>query len=256
VIDSGNKIPVFHEIGKRLGQPSLWVYLDDDGTAHISDKTPLRPNEVTSAIRSFVERVVTEEAMSILASLRGGTLLLDGALPPSSFDLPNSYVLSMLTGAAANGIDVVALSKRTRYTVQGRPIGALFDDQEDFVGYAPIRKLVDSPRAQKGDKYRDISAASEVYAAKFAVGPTALTFRVDVHNCTSTTAEEAMERVYTDIQLYGGYPMPLITAHQSSSFLGLDGPLMAADLVATYGFRFEADRSMGVLFAPFNAFGK
>jgi hypothetical protein len=256
VIDEGNRLPFFHAIGKRLGQPNLWVHVASDGTLHLADKTPLQPNEVKSAVRSFVERMVTEEAISVLASLGGGTLFIDGALPPSSYDLPNKYVVEMLSACAFAGVDVVALSKKTRYTVRGRPIGALFDDHPTFVGYTPIRKLVDSPRAQRGGEYRDVSAASEVYAARFAVGPTALTFRVDVHNSTYSMPTEVIERVYTDVHLYGGYPMPLIAAHQYSSFLGLDGPALAADLVARYDLRFEADRSMNVLFHPFNAFGK
>jgi hypothetical protein len=256
VIDEGNRLPFFHAIGARLGQPNLWVHVAEDGTLHLADKTPLQPNEVKAAVRSFVERMVTEEAIGVLASLGGGTLFIDGALPPSSYDLPNKYVVEMLSGCAFAGVDVVALSKKTRYTVRGRPIGALFDDNPTFVGYTPIRKLVDSTRALQGGVYRDVSAASEVYAARFAIGPTALTFRVDVHNSTCSTPNEVIERVYTDVHLYGGYPMPLIAAHQYSSFLGLDGPGLAADLVAKYDLRFEADRSMNVLFQPFNAFGK
>lgn len=256
VVDEGNRLRVFRAIGERLGQPTLWVHIAEDGSAELADKTPLRPNEVKSAIRSFVERMVTEEAIGLLTSLGGGTLLLDGALPPSSYDLPNPYVVAMLDKCAWAGIDVVALSKKTRYTVHGRPIGALFDNDPAFVGYAAIRKYVDSSRARQEGHYRDISAASEVYAARFAIGPTAMTFRVDVHNSTSSTPREVIERVYTDIHLYGGYPTPLIAAHQYSSFLGLDAPTLAADLVARHGLRFEADRSMDVLFQPFNAFGK
>lgn len=256
VIDEGNRLHVFHAIGARLGQPGLLVDIGEDGSFGLADKTPMRSNEIKNALRSFVERMVIEEGAGLLAGLGGGTLFIDGALPPSSYDLPNKYVVGMLTSCAQARIDVVALSKKTRYTVRGRPIEYLFDDDSNFVGYAPIRKFVDSRRAQKGGIYRDISAASEVYAARFAVGPTALTFRVDLHNSICSTADEVIKRVYTDVHLYGGYPMPLILAHQYSSFLGLDGPSLAADLVARYGFRFEAERSMGVLFQPFNAFGK
>ena len=256
VIDEGNRLPVFRAIGERLGQPTLWVDITEDNRTELADKTPLRPNEVKSAVRSFVERMVTEEAIGLLSSLGGGTLLLDGALPPSSYDLPNQYVVTMLKECAWKKIDVVALSKKTRYTVGGRPIGALFDDDPAFVGYAAIRKYVDSPRARRESDYRNISAAKEVYAARFAIGPTAMTFRVDVHNSISSTPKEVIERVYTDTPLYGGYPVPLIMAHQYSSFLGLEAPMLAADLVARHGLRFEADRTMDVLFQPFNAFGK
>lgn len=256
VVDAGNRLQIFHHIGKRLGAPSLLVDVDENGKLHLAAKTPLRSNEVTSTIRSFVEKVVTEEAIGILSSLGGGTLLIDGALPPNSFDLPNSYVVAMLSQCADAGIDVIALSKKTRYTVRGRPISAVFDDVPNFIGYAEIRTQVDSPRVQRGGEYRSITAANEVYATRLAVGPTAMTFRTDIHNSVCSTPVEVVERLYHDIRLYGGYPSALIMAHQTSSVLQGDAVALGADLVARYGLRFEVEPSMSVLFQPFNAFGK
>jgi hypothetical protein len=62
--------------------------------------------------------------------------------------------------------------------------------------------------------------------------------------------------MYTDIQLYGGYPMILIDAHRYSSFLGLDAMSIVADLAVRFGYKIQPEPSMEVLFQPFNAFAK
>jgi hypothetical protein len=187
-------------------------------------------------------------------------LLIDGALPAGTFDTPVAYLEAMLETTVKNRINVAAISKKTRIAVAGKPLPSLFDDQPTFVGYMPLKDILrderDALMEQGVRPVEEITLANELFAARFGLGPPALTFRVDVKNSIRSTSEEVLNEVYSDCQIHGCYPRPLIEVHQQSTFLYQDVYLLLADLIVRTGARPKERQSMDWLFAPIGNFGK
>ncbi|MFP4099461.1 hypothetical protein [Coleofasciculus sp.] len=165
-------------------------------------------------------------------------------------------------GAIGVTSDVVAISKKTRITVEGIPIQNFLDEKYgvDFVGYVPIKDRVQQERreargAGQGVRIK-VTVAKQMYAARFGFGPSSITFRVDLHNCRGKTADEVINEVYNYCRIYGGYPKPLIEAHQYSCFLFQDFQNILAQAAIHLGARPQEQPTMEVLFQPFGSFGK
>lgn len=261
IIDESNKVPVFAYMGKRLGNEEL--YLSRNANLELIPKSSAfeTPNQVQDRCRNFVERMIQEEALSILASNKKGLLLLDGALPAGTYDTPVAYMHEMLQKAVSNGVDICAISKKTSLTLGNKRISDLFDDDLSFIGYAPLKEVLRKERdelVQKGEA-RDIdevSLANEIYAVRFGLGPPSICFRVDAHNSFDSTKEEVVENVFRNCQIQSCYPKPLIEAHQASSFFYQDIQSLTADVIARTGVIPKEDQSMEWIFQPFGAFGK
>ncbi len=258
IIDNSNKLPVFHYMGTRFGREDLFVNILAT-PPYYSPKQAMAetPNQIQDRIRNFVERMIQEEAISILASYGGGILLIDGALSGGTFDTPERYMQDLLQECRNLNINIAAISKKTRITVGGVPISSVFADQPDFIGYAPLSKIIENERNQfigSGQTVRStqtISVADDIFAARFSYAPFGLTFRVDVHPRLGMLSSEVLDQVYNDCQIYGGYPRPLIDVHQYSSFLYQDVQNLLADITVKTGMRPQEQPSMGVLFQPF-----
>jgi len=128
LIDEHNQVPVFRYMGERLGKEDLYLARTTHGSLMPRPSAFDTGNQLRDRCRNFVERMVQEEALSVLASNGGGLLLLDGALPAGTFDTPQEYLRSMLRAAARSKVDIAAVSKKSRVAVGGRPVSALFDD--------------------------------------------------------------------------------------------------------------------------------
>jgi len=270
-IDQQNKLKVLHAMGKRLGEPEFFVK-EIDEYPYLQEKSGVieTTDQLQDRFRNFVERIIQAEAIGILKKYNGGILLIDGALPDRSYDTPKNYLLNqskklgMLYEADQNSIDVVAISKKTRITVEGIPIQKLLTEKygSDFIGFLSLKDVVNQERKetrskQSGTKPRlRVTMAKEMYAARFGFGPLSLTFRVDVHNCKGKRASEVINDVYNYCRIYGGYPKPLIEAHQNSCFLFQDFQNLLADVAVRLGVKPEEQPSMEVLFQPFGSFGK
>jgi hypothetical protein len=260
VVDQQNQLQLFHYMGHRLGQSNLFVNLSPTGGyAAKSSGMSDTPNKIRDRFRNFVERIIQEEAVAILESYGGGILLIDGALSAGTFDTPEPYVRQLLSNARNRGINVAAVSKKTRITVSGRPISSLFAEQPGFVGYAPLTQALQQERqaaSANGQTVRSVAAisvADQIFAVRFSYAPPALTFRADVHPALGLLPGEVLDRVYNRCQIYGGYPRPLIECHQYSSFMYQDVQSLLVDIVVRLGVRPQEEPSMEVLFQPFGA---
>jgi hypothetical protein len=268
-IDNTNKLKVLYEMGKRFGEPEFFVKKVDE-EPYLIEKSGVvaSPDQLQDRFRNFVERIIQEEAVGILKKYGGGILLIDGALPARSFDTPQDYILNqsrqkgMLYECNQNLIDVVAISKKTRITVEGIPIQNFLNEKygADFVGYVPIKDAVQQERREAkgtGQSVRiKVTVAKQMYAAKFGFSPSSITFRVDLHNCRGQTADEVINDVYNHCRIYGGYPKPLIEAHQYSCFLFQDFQNILAQAAIKLGAKPQEQPTMEVLFQPFGSFGK
>jgi hypothetical protein len=258
VIDRKNMFPLFHYMGRRLGQEELFVKVLSTPPYYQSKSSMAETsNQIQDRCRNFVERMIQEEAIAILESYEGGILLLDGALSGGTYDTPEMYLRNMLSSCRSRKIKMVAISKKTRITVGGRAISHLFDDQPEFIGYAPLSKTIDKERQavaggqQSLRSVQELSVAEEIYAVRFSYAPPGLTFRADVHSTLGCLAPEVLNQVYSRCQIYGGYPRPLIEAHQYSSFLYQELQLLLVDVIVGDGLRPQEEPSMDVLFQPF-----
>jgi len=268
-IDNSNKLKVLYEIGKRLGAPEFFVKKIDQEPFFVEKSgVASSPDQLQDRFRNFVERIIQEEAIGILKKYGGGIILIDGALPDRSYDTPKDYILNqtrkkgMLYECSQNLIDVVAISKKTRITVEGIPIQNFLDEKYgvDFVGYVPIKDRVQQERreargAGQGVRIK-VTVAKQMYAARFGFGPSSITFRVDLHNCRGKTTDEVINDVYNYCRIYGGYPKPLIEAHQYSCFLFQDFQNILAQATINLGAKPQEQPTMEVLFQPFGSFGK
>lgn len=261
LIDESNSFELFRFMGSRLGNETLYLTKLDSGELTLNNSILGNTNQIQDRFRNFVERMIQEEALGILVRNQKGILMLDGALPAGTFDTPATYMRDMLFTAVDNWVDIIAISKKTKIRVNGKPINALFDNDPELVGFMPLKEVIAKERekmVQLGQA-RDISAVTlgnEIFAVRFGLGPPAATFRVDVHNSKRSTPSEVLSNTINQSQIHGCYPRPLIDAHQYSSFLFQDVQLMTADLVARTGARPKEDQSMGWMFEPFGAFGK
>lgn len=269
VIDNNNKLKVLHYIGRCLGEPEFFVK-EIDEKPFLREKSGISDNtsQMQDRIRNFVERIIQAEAVGVLKQYGGGILLIDGALPDRSFDTPKNYILNqsqekgMLYECSRNNIDVVAISKKTRISIEGIPIQNFLCEKygNDFVGYVAIKDAIQKERKEarrSGDSVRArVTVAKQMYAVRFGFGPSSMTFRVDLHNCRGKTADEVINDVYNYCRIYGGYPKPLIEAHQHSCFLFQDFQNLLAQATVKLGARPQEQPSMEVLFQPFGSFGK
>jgi hypothetical protein len=259
VIDPRNQYPVFHFIGRRLGRDDIFVSFSEEGDiyAHTRESMLENPNQIQDRCRNFVERLIQEEAIGILSEYGGGILLIDGALPAGTFDTPQSYLEDMLRKCRLHGINVAALSKKTRITVGDIPIRSLFADDPTFIGYAPLTEILAAEREplegedQVGRSVTALTLADDIFAVRFGYGPTSMTFRVDLHPSVGLKSSNILDQLFTCCPIYGGYPRPLIDAHQFSSFMYQDIQNLIADVVVRLGVRPEERQSMEVLFQPF-----
>lgn len=256
VIDRDNRFPVFHYMGLRLGKEDLFVDIDNSTVPHSykakAEDINSTPNQIRDRCRNFFERMIQEEAIAILESYGGGILLIDGALSGGTFDTPETYVTELLNYSHKRNISVVAISKKTRVTVDGRPISGLFMDEPGFIGYARLDELIKSERSDDSRRSA-VSVAEAVYAVRYSYAPLGLTFRVDVNSAEGLLAPEVLDNVFSCCRIYGGYPRPLIEAHQYSSFLYQDVQTLLADVIVRLGVRPHEQPSMEVLFQPFGA---
>lgn len=258
VIVAENKLQTFRHIGRRLGHPDLYVE-EKDGRLKERLSAIDNTNRIQDRCRSFIERMIQEEALGVLAANNGGLLLVDGALS-ASYDTPVNYMRQMLATARNHGVDVCAISKRSGLSISGLSVTSLFDRYPRFVGYAPLLPIVRAERKSYGwARQRSagtITVGTQIFAARFGFGPPGLTYRVDVSKSYGSTDDDVINTLYNKCPMYGGYPKNLIDAHQYCTFLGGEALSLLADLVARTGTKVKEDPSMSVLFQPFGAFGK
>ena len=258
LITSQNKGKVFRFIGSRLGNPDLYVK-NINGQLIPNPGVLDTVNEMQDRCRSYIERVIQEEALAVLSANHGGILLLDGALT-ISFDTPGNYLKALLQTASNNNVDVCAVSKRSRITIGGTPIDSLFDQYPKFVGYAKLLDALKKERAAyQTNNMRspgEITAGHEVFAVRFGFMPPGVTFRVDVFRSLGHTTDDVINEVHNKCLIYGGYPRPLIDAHQYSCFQSSDKLSLLSEIAVQTGLRVKEEPSLEILFKPFGAFGK
>ncbi|MEM1946710.1 MAG: DNA double-strand break repair nuclease NurA [Candidatus Caldarchaeum sp.] len=185
-------------------------------------------------ISNLFEKVLQAYAAT---RLKGGILLIDGALTAGPSDSPTAAVEKIVESAKTHGIGVAAFSKSTTLTYFGRRITCLRSRcRPPYV----IRLPLSSNRPWG-------VVNGSVYVSHLSSTPTP--FRVDVASTTSD--EEVFTHILSSEPMVHGYPESLILAHQLAKLRWIDVVGIRAGLESHAKLRFASDidvRSM--LFAP------
>lgn len=264
MFDQQNISVLGHYVGSRLGDEDMLVSLSPSPPHYLTKASVhLTPDAMPDRIRSFVERLVLEDAVALLAASDGGHLVLDGSLGYGIFDTPSAYLNSFLAACQRKNINVIAVSKTSRMSVSGVPITALFHALPGFVGYQAILGLLEDERQSlraAGDyegkvvewSQHALTAADAMYAVKFAVYPDAA-YRVDVHPALGHLPDDVLDAFYHHCPITCGYPAPLVHAHQFSGFLLPDVQSLIAQATIQFGVRPSMPPTLETLYQPFGS---
>jgi hypothetical protein len=193
-------------------------------------------------LRNLFERWLQENAG---AAFRDALVLIDGSLTTGTPDNPARNLIRMLKIAKDRGNRVMAFSKKTGLTIEGKPVTNLAES-----GVAPCLLDIDQCVREQFPTH-PILLLGHVYVGKFTKGGYA--FRVDIDaELSEKEAVDAARGLLKSDLLEQGYPETLRLAHIYSTFTAPEVVAMQRYVASTYGpqivSRLNIRRS---LFGPF-----
>ena len=240
-------------LGQWLGDPGYYV------TAERSEGDGYRAGRLKDGVggrkyladrfRAGLERYCQRLAA---ASVKDGTLLLDGSLTLRSRDTPDVFLHQIAHVAGSAGNNVVGVSKKSELVVGGRAVPFWLDDKPRVACHralTPILRWEDS-KAPSGRGGRADRVMGNVYAARLsALGPT---LRMDVKAAPGVEDEAAINRFYGSAAIYCGYPSLLARAHEACYVSSVDFLALQAQATREFGLRPRRKAaSLTGAFAPF-----
>ena len=240
-------------LGQWLGDPSYYVAAErsEDGgyrAGRLKDGVGGR-KYLADRFRAGLERYCQRLAA---ASIKDGTLLLDGALTLRSRDTPDVFLNQIAHVAGSSGNNIIGISKKSELVVGGRAVSYWLDDHPQVACHRALTPILRSEdaRVPSGHGGRADRVMGNVYAARLSpLGPT---FRMDVKAAPGVTDEVSVRRFYESTDIYCGYPSLLARAHaacyvSSASFLALQ-----TQATGEFGLRPQRKTiSLKGAFAPF-----
>ena len=240
-------------LGQWLGDPGYYVAAErsEGGGYHagrLKDGVGGR-KYLADRFRAGLERYCQRIAA---ASVKGGTLLLDGSLTLRSRDTPDVYLNQIAYLAGRGGNSIVGLSKKSELVVGGRAIPYWLDDQPAVPCHralTPVLKWEDS-QAPSGRGGRAGRILGNVYAARLsALGPT---YRMDIKAAPGVEDAAAIHRFYDSAAIYCGYPTLLAWAHAACYVSSADFLALQVQATGEFGLRPRRPAvSLKGAFAPF-----
>jgi hypothetical protein len=236
-----NRAELLHFIGEGLMNESMFVE-QADGNLRIKHGST-EPNQFKDRIRNFIERILQ---LALARHLKGGILLIDGALTLRTFNTPQVFLEHLGAVAQSNNSDLVGVSKKSRLTVEGVHIAALLDDDPTDAGLRRIL-TVDSSGGDADALERNLGIP---FAVRFAPG--GFTFRVDVARRSLALDEESvLNNIYGNTQMTLGYPNLLRLAHIHSAFTKAEIVMLQVQAAHDYRVSMRQPEDLSVIFAPF-----
>lgn len=237
-----NRAELLRFVGRALSKEDMFVNIGSDGTATVKHGAT-EPNQFKDRIRNFIERMLQLDAA---VQLRGGILLVDGALTLRTYNTPEVFLQRLGREAARHNSEVIGVSKKSRVTVEEVHIGALLDNDPPDTGYRRIVTL-DSRGSESVAESRNLGVP---FAVRFAPG--GFTFRVDVTRKSLMPNEEAvLEALYANTQMTLGYPNLLRLAHIHSAFTKDEIISLQVKAAHDYRISMRSPEDLSVIFAPF-----
>ena len=247
-IGNANAVQRLYEIGCALGDPDHYVV--------VRDGVPTREKGVTHThqqradrIRNYVERMVQFYATT---QIRNGLVVIDGAASPDNFDTPPKLVERLAEAITSRGNHLIALSKKTRITVNGRELRYALDGYPEGPYYRYLNPVLREERIEAdatGGPKRRRDPIGHLYAARFAF--TGETYRLDVVPAPGFGPDEALASFYASTRFRAGYPEVLIRAHLHAFYPYPDLIALQAAAVTQFGFDLRRELNHTPAFAPF-----
>lgn len=190
---------------------------------------------------SAVPKVISnlfEKVLQVYATtwLKGGVLLLDGALTSGPLDSPPAAVEKIVESAKTSGIGVAAFSKSTTLMFLGRRITY-------FAGKCRPPYVMRLPLSSS----RPWGVNGSVYVSHLS--SSLFPFRVDV--ASKTSDEDVFRHILSSENIIHGYPESLIIAHQLAKLRWIDVLGIRASLESLVKLKFSSSVDVrSTIFAP------
>lgn len=243
-----NRLQVLYEIGKRFNDPTHYVVVKD-GMPVALKGILTTPHYQIDRVRNFVERTLQFTACVLI---RGGIIVLDGAATPDTFDTPPGLIERLAKEATGRGSHLIAVSKKTTLTVNGRDLRSVLDGAPVGPRYLYLNELLHQDRQRRiaaGGRPDRRVPIGHLYAVRF--GAMGETYRVDVVPAPGYTPLEALQSFYASTLFRAGYPDVLIRAHLHAYFTYPDLLRLQSAVPKTFGLVPRREIDHGAAFAPF-----
>ena len=186
------------------------------------------------------------------ASIKDGTLLLDGSLTLRSRDTPDIFLNQIAHIAGSSGNNIIGISKKSELVVGGRAVSYWLDEQPHVACHRALTPILRSEDAHmaSGHGGRADRVMGNVYAARLSpLGPT---FRMDVKTAPGITDEATIRRFYDSADIYCGYPCLLAKAHAACYISSADYLALQVQAAQEFGLRTKRKENfIKGAFAPF-----
>jgi len=243
-----NRLELLHEIGRRFNDPTHYVVVKD-GVPVALKGILTTPHYQIDRVRNFVERTLQFTACGLI---RNGIVVLDGAATPDTFDTPPGLIERLAREATGRGSHLIAVSKKTTLTVNGRDLRSVLDGAAAGPRYLYLNELLDQDRQRRiaaGGRPDRRVPIGHLYAVRF--GAMGETYRVDVVPAPGYTPLEALQSFYASTLFRAGYPDVLIRAHLHAYFTYPDLLRLQSAVPKTFGLVPRREIDHGAAFAPF-----
>ena len=206
--------------------PKVYVFLRNEILG--LNETSIPPlHKAQSRLRNLIERVGQRYASTLI---REGIVLWDGSMT-QTIDTPTKMIVDSIKIAKENGNSIVAISKRTRLmTVDGKRITSILRDHNKAC-FASVDNIIE----ETSRRY----LTERVFIVRFS--PFSFSFRVDIAPSEGKTHEQVIRELYSSVNLFNGYPMPLKEAHTSCCFNSPEVIAIKAFLEAKRKILFEEE---------------
>ncbi len=240
-------------LGQWLGDPGYYVVAERSASGgyqagKLKDGVGGR-KYLADRFRAGLERYCQRLAA---ASIKNGTLLLDGSLTLRSRDTPDAFLNQIAYLAGRDGSSIIGISKKSELVVGGRAVSYWLDDKLQVACHRPLTPILQWEDAQADSEHggRADRVLGSVHAARLS--PFGPTFRMDVKCAPGITDAEAIRRFYQSADIYCGYPSLLAQAHAACYISSAD--YLALQVQAAREFSLRPKRqavSLKGAFAPF-----
>ena len=186
------------------------------------------------------------------ASIKDGTLLIDGSLTLRSRDTPDVFLNQIAYLAGRDCSRIIGISKKSELVVGGRTVSYWLDDKPQVACHRPLTPILqwEDAQAPSGRGGRANRVMGSVHAARFSpLGPT---FRMDVKCAPGVTDAEAIQRFHESADIYCGYPSLLAQAHAACYISAADYLALQVQAAREFSLRLKRQAvSLKGAFAPF-----
>ncbi len=247
-LHTGNRLGLFHGMGRALGRDDFYVEMKDDRPVREKVELSLHDHRLIDRARNFVERLVQHQ---LCGEFENSIIALDGALTLRTYDTPQVFLRRLHETCQERGNTLVAVAKKTGLTIRGVDIRILLDRKGGLPGRRRLTRAIREEERKKRDLKRMPTHRSlgDLYVARFSPGGE--TYRIDVDPAPGIRSTAAIDEFVAACLFRSGYPEPLIEAH---AFSYMPPPIVAqlqANAIVTHELVVHPEPNLGPVFAPF-----